>query len=147
MSNTLLMCPTISDVKQNTVSTLVFNIHLLNFPLSTCCGRIMPRSVYPFSAISWREQVTFRRYDTDVHFAPYQYDEFEFSNSMWVDILLHSRTWFWFQANQSLFLLYSAVCLPAKYQFYSFADCVFSKILLSFLDCTVETAIFVWLLL
>ena len=32
-------------VKQNTVSTLVCNIHLFNFPLSTCCGHLMLRSV------------------------------------------------------------------------------------------------------
>jgi hypothetical protein len=46
-SNTLL-CPAIYCVKQNTVSTLAFNIHLFNFPFWTCCGRIMLRCAYPF---------------------------------------------------------------------------------------------------
>ena len=31
-------------VQQNNMSTLAFNIHLFNFPLSTCCGRIMLHS-------------------------------------------------------------------------------------------------------
>ena len=39
VSNALL-CPAIYGVDPNTVS-LAFNIHLLNFPLSTCCGRIV----------------------------------------------------------------------------------------------------------
>jgi hypothetical protein len=40
VSNTLLS-PDIYCVKQNTVSTLAFNIHLFNFSLSTCCIRII----------------------------------------------------------------------------------------------------------
>jgi len=39
-----LLFPTHYCVKQNSVSTVVFNIHLFNFPLSTCCGRIMLHS-------------------------------------------------------------------------------------------------------
>jgi hypothetical protein len=35
-------------VKQNTVSTLDFYIHLFNFPLSTCCGNIMLLLAYCF---------------------------------------------------------------------------------------------------
>ena len=35
-------------VKQNTVSTLDFYIHLFNFPLSTCCCCIMLLSAYCF---------------------------------------------------------------------------------------------------
>jgi hypothetical protein len=36
VSNTLLCSPTISFIKKNTVSTLVFNVHSFNFPLSIC---------------------------------------------------------------------------------------------------------------
>ena len=45
VSNTLL-CPAIDCVQQNMVSTLAFNIHLFNFPLSTCFGCIMRRSAW-----------------------------------------------------------------------------------------------------
>jgi hypothetical protein len=41
LSNTFL-CPAIYRVKQYTVSTLVFNMHLFNFLLSTCWCRSMP---------------------------------------------------------------------------------------------------------
>jgi hypothetical protein len=40
VSNTLLR-PVICCVKQNTVFTLAFNIHLFNFPLSACCSLII----------------------------------------------------------------------------------------------------------
>ena len=36
-----LVCKAIYCEKQNTVPTLVFNIHLFNFLLLTCCSRIM----------------------------------------------------------------------------------------------------------
>ena len=36
-----LLCPAIRCVRQNIVSTLVFNVHLFNFPLLTCCGHAM----------------------------------------------------------------------------------------------------------
>jgi len=35
-------------VRENAVSTIAFNMHLLNFPLSTPCGRIVLNSVYHF---------------------------------------------------------------------------------------------------
>jgi hypothetical protein len=44
----ILLCPTRYCVKQNTVSTLAFKLDLFNFPLLTCCSRIMLCSVYPF---------------------------------------------------------------------------------------------------
>jgi len=37
------LCPTNYCVKQNTVLSLDFNLHLFNVPLSTCFGRIMLR--------------------------------------------------------------------------------------------------------
>ena len=39
--SSILFCPAIYCVKQNTVPTLSFNIHLLNFPLLICCSYIM----------------------------------------------------------------------------------------------------------
>ena len=52
--SSILLCPTLYCVQaiycinKNTVSTLAFNIHLFNFPLSTSCGRFMLCSVQPF---------------------------------------------------------------------------------------------------
>jgi len=48
-----LLCPAVYYVKQNTVSTLAFNILLFKFSLSTCCSRIMLlHSLYFFLQIS-----------------------------------------------------------------------------------------------
>jgi hypothetical protein len=45
--------------KQNTVSTLVFNIHLFNFSLSTCYSLIMLHSAnYPFISFLWNDLST-----------------------------------------------------------------------------------------
>jgi hypothetical protein len=41
----LLLCPVIYCVKQSTMSTVAFNMHLFCFPLFSCCGRIMVHSV------------------------------------------------------------------------------------------------------
>jgi len=38
------------------------------------------------------------------------------NNSPWVDMSLHSDTFFWFRANQSLLLLLNAACLAEKKQ-------------------------------
>ena len=54
VSNTLL-CPAIYCVKPNTVSTLLFNV--LNVLLSTCCGRIMLRSLYSVFINDWQKCV------------------------------------------------------------------------------------------
>ena len=39
--SSIFLRPTHYCVKQNTVPTLASNMHLFNFPLSICCGRIM----------------------------------------------------------------------------------------------------------
>ena len=44
--STKFVCPAIYCLKQNTVSTFTFNIHLFNFALSTCCGHIMPIVIF-----------------------------------------------------------------------------------------------------
>jgi hypothetical protein len=49
---TTLLCLAIYCIQQSTVSKLVFNIHLFNFPLSTCCSRIVLRSAKPFMQFS-----------------------------------------------------------------------------------------------
>ena len=55
----ILLCPAVYCVKLNTVSTLVFNIHLFNFHLSTCCSRIM---IHPlFHSTFQSEFIAFNR--------------------------------------------------------------------------------------
>ena len=46
VSNTLL-CPAILLCQAKSLSTLTFNIHLFNFPLSACCSCIMLHSTKP----------------------------------------------------------------------------------------------------
>jgi hypothetical protein len=54
-----LLWPTYYCVQQFTVSTLVFNIHLFNFHLSTCCSRIM---IHPlFHSTFQSEFIAFNR--------------------------------------------------------------------------------------
>jgi len=80
-----------------------------------------------FLAISWREQVNFQWDDDKVRFVLDQHAELLFkvlahwNNSPRVGMSLHSATWFWFRANQSLLLLLNAACLAEKQQipFYS----------------------------
>ena len=75
-----------------------------------CC--LMPCG--HFSAISWREQVTFRRDDDDGHFVLNQRAYImlifyivlsHWNNNPRVILSLHSDTLSWFRNNQSLFLL------------------------------------------
>jgi len=47
-SSSILLCQTHYCVKQNTVSTLAFNVYLFNFSLLTYCGRLMIFSAFPF---------------------------------------------------------------------------------------------------
>ena len=74
----------------------------------------------PFSAISWREQVSFQWDDDEVCFVLDQHAELDFSysarslNQQNADISLHSDIIFWFRANQSLLFLINAVCLAEK---------------------------------
>jgi hypothetical protein len=42
----ILLCPAHYCVEQNNVSTLVFNMHLFKFPVSTCCCHIMLHSTW-----------------------------------------------------------------------------------------------------
>ena len=69
-----------------------------------------------FSAVSWREQVNYQWNDDEVHLLD-QHTELDFysaNNSPCVDMLLHTDTLFWFQANQSLLFLLNAACLAEK---------------------------------
>ena len=46
-------------VQQNNMSTLAFNIHLFNFPLSTCCGHIILRSALALYFYQVSEHILF----------------------------------------------------------------------------------------
>jgi hypothetical protein len=46
-------------VQQNNMSTLAFNIHLFNFPLSTCCGHIILRSALALYFYQSSEHILF----------------------------------------------------------------------------------------
>jgi hypothetical protein len=72
-----------------------------------------------FSALSWREQVTFQWNDDDVHFVLDQHAYnwifivlADWNNSQLVEILLDLDTLSWFWANQTLFLLFNKQQIP-----------------------------------
>jgi hypothetical protein len=77
-----------------------------------------------FSAISWREQVSFQWDDDEVHFVQDQHAELDFYSVSSVKqqsagrhvVPLGHNSLFWFRADQSLLFLLNAACLAENVQ-------------------------------